>query len=303
MAADQEQPDDADDAQLAWLLTSAHDAPAMRGEFQRELAERLDAEFAAARAEFVGRNGKVTHTIDGAVPKIKPAQPPAARRPRRRWMVGVALAASLMMAVAVWADPPRWSAALRAIVREIGQWTGSVEAPAPKIIPTIPTEPHALVEPAPPVDVVARSQRPRPTAPEKKPAPQTAHSVVPTNEPLWQPKLQDNLSKRIDEQLAALWASQGIYPVGPSDDAEFMRRVFLDLTGRIPTVSEVHAFMDDPAPDRRERLVDRLLAHRDHATHLAAQWRQILVPDDVDLSRYGGTAGFERVARRAIRGE
>ena len=101
------------------------------------------------------------------------------------------------------------------------------------------------------------------------------------------------MSQRIDEQLAALWLAQGIHPVGPSSDAEFMRRVYLDLTGRIPTVSEVHEFLDDQSPDRREQLVDRLLAHRDHATHLAAVWRQILIPDDVDLSRYGGAAKFE----------
>ena len=38
MATDHEQPDDGDEAQLAWLLTSAHDAPPMRGEFVRELS-------------------------------------------------------------------------------------------------------------------------------------------------------------------------------------------------------------------------------------------------------------------------
>jgi hypothetical protein len=113
------------------------------------------------------------------------------------------------------------------------------------------------------------------------------------DEPLWEPKAQEKLSEGIDEQLAALWLSQGIQSAGPSSDAEFMRRVFLDLTGRIPTVSEVHEFLDDQSPDRRERLVDRLLAHHDHATHLAAVWRQILLPDDVDLSRFGGATKFE----------
>ena len=118
------------------------------------------------------------------------------------------------------------------------------------------------------------------------------HKIIPT-EPLWEPKAQDQLSQTVDEQLAALWAAQRIHPVGPSSDAEFMRRVYLDLTGRIPSVTEAREFLEDQSPDRREKLVDRLLAHRDHATHLAAVWRQILIPDDVDLTRYGGAAKFE----------
>ena len=57
MAADHEQPDDPDEAQLAWLLSSAHEAPQVRAEFVRELCERLDREFAAAGAAYVERNG------------------------------------------------------------------------------------------------------------------------------------------------------------------------------------------------------------------------------------------------------
>ena len=72
-----------------------------------------------------------------------------------------------------------------------------------------------------------------------------------------------------------------------------MRRVYLDLTGRIPSVSEVQEFLEDTSPNRRELLVDRLLAHRDHATHLAAVWREVLLPNDVDLSRLGGAAKFD----------
>ena len=83
----------------------------------------------------------------------------------------------------------------------------------------------------------------------------------------------ENLSERVDEQLAALWAAQGIHPAGPSSDAEFMRRAYLDLTGRIPTVTEAREFLEDESPDRRAQLVDRLLEHHDHATHLAAVWR------------------------------
>jgi hypothetical protein len=131
MAADQEQSDDGDEAQLAWLLTAAHDAPELRGEFARELAGRLDAEFAAACAAFVRRNGEAAYAMNGAVPIVEVAKPQvadrpwrAAARPRRRWVVGTAVAASLLVAAAVWADPPAWAAVFRAIVQGIGELTG-----------------------------------------------------------------------------------------------------------------------------------------------------------------------------------
>ena len=55
----------------------------------------------------------------------------------------------------------------------------------------------------------------------------------------------------------------------------------------------MHEFFDDTSPNRRELLVDRLLDHRDHATHMAALWRAVLLPAEVDLSRLGGTQKFE----------
>ena len=129
MAADHEQPDDGDEAQLAWLLTSAHDAPPLRAEFVDELSRRLDAEFATAGAEYVQRNGHAAlapHAMNGSAPKeieaervevakpiAKPIAKPRAVRSRVRWVVGAAVAASLMMAVAVWADPPAWQAVLQ----------------------------------------------------------------------------------------------------------------------------------------------------------------------------------------------
>lgn len=50
-----------------------------------------------------------------------------------------------------------------------------------------------------------------------------------------------------------------IPPSAPADDAAFLRRVTLDLTGRLPTPEAVLAFLGDSAPDRRTTLVDRLL--------------------------------------------
>ena len=116
------------------------------------------------------------------------------------------------------------------------------------------------------------------------------------------------MAGRIDTLLKACWARNGVEPVSPAGDEEFIRRAYLDLTGRIPSVSEARRHIDAAASSGsggagsssagsgrawRERLIDELLAGRDHAAHLATVWRKILLPDAASLDRYGGTAAFE----------
>lgn len=67
-----------------------------------------------------------------------------------------------------------------------------------------------------------------------------------------------NLAGRIDRHLAARWAEEQVKPVGRSDDAEFLRRVFLDLTGKIPPVAELRRFLADKSPSKRRDLVECL---------------------------------------------
>ena len=72
------------------------------------------------------------------------------------------------------------------------------------------------------------------------------------------------------------------------------RRVYLDLAGRIPTVTEVRRYLKDERTDRYERLVDDLLKSPDHASQLAAVWRSFLIPEGVDLDAFGGREAFDR---------
>jgi hypothetical protein len=114
----------------------------------------------------------------------------------------------------------------------------------------------------------------------------------------WQPLVARNDSgdgavTQIDALLERLWREQGITPVAPATDEELLRRVYLDLTGRTPTVMEVRNYLADNSLDRYAALVDRLLASRDHATHLAAVWRSMLLPEGVDLTRFGGIQAFD----------
>jgi hypothetical protein len=80
----------------------------------------------------------------------------------------------------------------------------------------------------------------------------------------------------IDDHIVAKWRAMGLVPSGPCTDGEFLRRVRLDLNGKLPTPEEVRAFLDDPAPDKRTRLVDRCLDDPDYAAYFAMRWSSLL---------------------------
>jgi hypothetical protein len=95
------------------------------------------------------------------------------------------------------------------------------------------------------------------------------------------------VARRIDERIGAKIESAGI-PVSPrAEDAEFLRRVYLDLHGRVPTAEHARSFFDDRASDKRAKLIDELLADSRFASHLADVWDDYLIPavDDPRSSR------------------
>lgn len=80
----------------------------------------------------------------------------------------------------------------------------------------------------------------------------------------------------IDEHVFAHLKKLGLPPSELCDDATFLRRATLDLAGRLPTTEEVEAFTKDGAANRREKLVDRLLASEDYADWFACKWNAVL---------------------------
>src|SRR5579864_7355898 len=64
----------------------------------------------------------------------------------------------------------------------------------------------------------------------------------------------------IDSYIVADFTAHNITPAALTTDWEFIRRVTLDLTGRIPTPDRVLSFVTDTTSDKRSRLVDELLA-------------------------------------------
>ncbi|HUR53899.1 MAG TPA: DUF1549 domain-containing protein [Gemmataceae bacterium] len=88
----------------------------------------------------------------------------------------------------------------------------------------------------------------------------------------------DKLAATIDRMLSTDWASRGIKPAAPADDAEFVRRVYLDVIGRAPKAAETRDYLDDKSPDKRIKLVEKLLAMPAHANHFAAVTRTAWLP-------------------------
>ncbi len=88
--------------------------------------------------------------------------------------------------------------------------------------------------------------------------------------------LRDRIDRIIEEAAGGAVAA-------PATDAEFVRRVWVDLAGFVPTASDACTFIDDPSPYKRERLVDRLLASIGYAR------RMQYVFDEMWMERRSGT--------------
>jgi hypothetical protein len=86
------------------------------------------------------------------------------------------------------------------------------------------------------------------------------------------------LSVRIDEIISRHLAREEIPPAPPADDAEFFRRLSLDLNGRIPSLTQLADFLDDTRPEKRRLWIDELLDGPDNAPlyvrHFTHFWRR-----------------------------
>jgi hypothetical protein len=85
------------------------------------------------------------------------------------------------------------------------------------------------------------------------------------------------LAALIDRHVETRLKTEGVTPAEPADDAEFLRRLYLDLHGVVPTAGQTARFLIDAHPNRRARLVDALIADRRYGEHLADLWQGYLV--------------------------
>jgi len=108
--------------------------------------------------------------------------------------------------------------------------------------------------------------------------------------------------KFINQQITAGWADAGLKPSDPATDGEWCRRVYLDVVGRTPSVTELQKFLADPASNKRPQLVDRLLGDEyvdDYARNWTDIWTTVLIGRDVENERVS-RPGMRQYLRRAF---
>jgi len=80
------------------------------------------------------------------------------------------------------------------------------------------------------------------------------------------------LAEYIDQQIRQGWTDNEITPSPVATDEEWVRRVYLDLCGRIPTLTEVKTFLEDKNPRKKAVLIDALLENEDYVRNLTTIW-------------------------------
>ncbi|HYE19763.1 MAG TPA: DUF1549 domain-containing protein [Tepidisphaeraceae bacterium] len=97
-----------------------------------------------------------------------------------------------------------------------------------------------------------------------------------------------DVAAAIDRHVDAGLAAANLRPAPRADDAEFLRRAYLDLAGRVPTAQQAAAFIDDTAADKRARLIDALLASPDFGQQFGRTWRDWVAPPELPSDPNGG---------------
>jgi hypothetical protein len=86
-----------------------------------------------------------------------------------------------------------------------------------------------------------------------------------------------DLSEPIDHHIQARLDADGVKRVSQADDAEFLRRVTLDLHGVVPSRESAARFLDSSDPKKRTKLIDELLASSRFGEYFGDVWRGNLI--------------------------
>ncbi len=91
----------------------------------------------------------------------------------------------------------------------------------------------------------------------------------------------------IDEHVFARQKDLQLLPAERATDSVFLRRVYLDAIGTLPTADESRRFLDSSDPDKRAKLIDELLEREEFAWFWALKWADVMRGSDVTISRRG----------------
>ena len=97
---------------------------------------------------------------------------------------------------------------------------------------------------------------------------------------------------RIDELVSDKWKRMKIAPSGLASDLDFLRRVYLDLTGLPPSANEVSSFLEDKRDSRKKRdeMIDRLIGNEQYVEHWSNKWADMLQVNGKFLGRQGAVS-------------
>lgn len=128
----------------------------------------------------------------------------------------------------------------------------------------------------------------------------TARFLVPQELPEAFPEITPN--NRIDELVFAKLRKLNIPPSEVASDEVFLRRVYLDTIGTLPTPDEVRQFLSDSSPDKRARVIEQLLEREEFVDFWTLKWCDLLrVKPEFPIQLWPkGVASFYRWIRNSI---
>jgi hypothetical protein len=114
----------------------------------------------------------------------------------------------------------------------------------------------------------------------------------------------------IDQHIGQFLKAAGIQPATLTDDEEFLRRIYLDLAGRVPTAEQAIEFLDDSTLDRRTKLIDSLLETSEFGEQFGRTWRDWVCPPELPSTGNAGTQPHQQarafgswIGKKVVAGE
>ena len=107
----------------------------------------------------------------------------------------------------------------------------------------------------------------------------------------------------VDEAVLPMLRAEGIRPAPPCSDAVFIRRVYLDVIGTLPTAGEVRRFLSDHSPGKRAELIDQLLEREEFSDYWSLKWCDLLrVKSEFPINLWpNAVQAYHRWIRQCIR--
>lgn len=104
----------------------------------------------------------------------------------------------------------------------------------------------------------------------------TAASRAAAQHDIFESQAKLTVQNGIDELLFAYWKKSGVEPANLCSDSVFVRRVYLDVIGTLPTAEEASRFLADKKSDKRRMLIEHLLMREEFADYRTMKWADLL---------------------------